>query len=472
MPRASSRSLIQASGRTEVTALARSETGEPSRAISPAPSSATARPTTPATPPAIRPSRIELPCCTRQSCWVRARGTTRRLGGGRTSPRDRDVTASGVRDDRGVGAETGVDARMVEAAAAALNGVVTRTALEPSPRLSDRFGVEVFSSARTCRSSGRTRSVAPTPCSTDSTPKPGPGAWCAPAPATTARGSRTRAPPSGSTAGSSSRATPLGRSATGSRPSVATTSRSSWWATPTTTPTRPPWPMPQRTGATVVPAFDDPYTIAGQGTVAIEILEQLGRVPDVLVVPVGGGGLIAGCAAWLRERHPGVRIVGVEPAGAAEVAAGLAAGHPVDLPDLDTFVDGAAVRRAGALTLPVIAAAEVDMITAPEGQVCVEMLDFYGSRRHRAGAGRGAVDRRSRRAGPPRGPGTGVDRGLHPVRRQQRRQPVRRGGRAGAGPRGPQALLPGRVPPGAGRAAPLPGRGAGTGGRHHRCSST
>ena len=73
-----------------------------------------------------------------------------------------------------------------------------------------------------------------------------------------------------------------------------------------------------RTGATMVPAFDDPYTIAGQGTVAIEILEQLGRAPDVVVVPVGGGGLLAGCAAWLRERHPGVRIVGVEPAGAAE----------------------------------------------------------------------------------------------------------------------------------------------------------
>jgi threonine dehydratase len=128
-----------------------------------------------------------------------------------------------------------------------------------------------------------------------------------------------------------------------------------------------------------VPAFDDPYTIAGQGTVALEIVEQLGRAPDLVVIPVGGGGLVAGCAAWLRKRHPGVRIVGVEPAGAADVAAGLAAGEPVDLPDLDTFVDGAAVRRAGALTLPIIAATGVEMITAPEGQVCVEMLDYYQS---------------------------------------------------------------------------------------------
>ena len=60
-----------------------------------------------------------------------------------------------------------------------------------------------------------------------------------------------------------------------------------------------------RTGATLVPAFDDPRTIAGQGTVGIEIVEQLGRAPDVVVVPVGGGGLLAGVATWLREQHPG-----------------------------------------------------------------------------------------------------------------------------------------------------------------------
>jgi len=138
-----------------------------------------------------------------------------------------------------------------------------------------------------------------------------------------------------------------------------------------------------RTGATVVPAFDDLRTIAGQGTVALEVVEQLvertGSPPDVLVVPVGGGGLAAGCAAWLRERHPQVRIVGVEPQGAACVAAALAAGHPVDLVDLDTFVDGASVRRAGTLTTPVIAAAGVELVQVPEGRVCVELLALYGS---------------------------------------------------------------------------------------------
>ncbi len=131
------------------------------------------------------------------------------------------------------------------------------------------------------------------------------------------------------------------------------------------------------TGATLVPAFDDPRTVAGQGTVAIELVEQLGEAPDVLVVPVGGGGLIAGVATWLKQRHPAVRVVGVEPAGAASMAAALAAGEPVTLPHLDSFVDGAAVRRVGDVTLPLVAAARVEMTSVPEGLVCSEMLELY-----------------------------------------------------------------------------------------------
>ena len=130
-------------------------------------------------------------------------------------------------------------------------------------------------------------------------------------------------------------------------------------------------------GATLVPAFDDPRTIAGQGTVAMEIIEQLGAPPDVIVVPVGGGGLLAGCATWLRERHPSVRIVGVEPSGAACVAAALAAGAPVDLTDLDTFIDGAAVRRAGVLTTPLIERSGAELVEIDPGAVCVEMLELY-----------------------------------------------------------------------------------------------
>ncbi len=132
-----------------------------------------------------------------------------------------------------------------------------------------------------------------------------------------------------------------------------------------------------RTGATVVPAFDDERTIAGQGTVGVEIVEQLGRVPDVVVLPVGGGGLLAGVGSWLAARHPQVRIVGVEPAGAAGMAAAMAAGGPVVLPELDTFVDGAAVRRVGDVTFPLVQACGAELMTVDEGRVCTEMLDLY-----------------------------------------------------------------------------------------------
>lgn len=133
----------------------------------------------------------------------------------------------------------------------------------------------------------------------------------------------------------------------------------------------------EATGATTVPAFDDPRTVAGQGTVAIELVEQLGHAPDVLVVPVGGGGLVAGVATWIAERHPGVRIVGVEPGGAASMAAAVAAGKPVTLPHLDSFVDGAAVRRVGDATLPLVQQAGVELMSVPEGLVCSEMLALY-----------------------------------------------------------------------------------------------
>jgi threonine dehydratase len=132
-----------------------------------------------------------------------------------------------------------------------------------------------------------------------------------------------------------------------------------------------------QTGSTLVPAFDDPRTVAGQGTVAVELVDQLGRAPDVLVVPVGGGGLIAGVTTWLAARHPGVRVVGVEPAGAASMAAALAAGRPVTLPHVDSFVDGAAVRRVGDVTLPLVKASDVAMTSVPEGLVCSEMLELY-----------------------------------------------------------------------------------------------
>jgi threonine dehydratase len=137
----------------------------------------------------------------------------------------------------------------------------------------------------------------------------------------------------------------------------------------------------EQTGATLVHAFDDPRTVAGQGTVVAEAFAQLGRVPDVVVVPVGGGGLLAGVVAWLSGHHPEVTVVAVEPAGAASLAAALAAGEPVELADVDTFVDGAAVRRVGRTPYDVIADAadQISVVAVPEGRVCQEMLALYQS---------------------------------------------------------------------------------------------
>jgi threonine dehydratase len=135
----------------------------------------------------------------------------------------------------------------------------------------------------------------------------------------------------------------------------------------------------QACGAVLVPAFDDPRTIAGQGTAVREVLDQLDGPPDLLVVPVGGGGLLAGTVAWLGERHPQVRVVGVEPAGAACMAAAVAAGGPVPLAVLDPFVDGAAVRRAGEVTYPLVRDAAPELLAVAEGRVCTEMLALYQS---------------------------------------------------------------------------------------------
>jgi threonine dehydratase len=131
------------------------------------------------------------------------------------------------------------------------------------------------------------------------------------------------------------------------------------------------------TGAVLVHPFDDPRTIAGQGTVALEVHEQCPETFGTVVVPVGGGGLIAGMAVWLRERCPGVRIVGAEPEGAASMRAALVSGRPVALPAVDTFVDGAAVGKVGALTYPIVRDLVDEVVSVPEGAVCTEMLNLY-----------------------------------------------------------------------------------------------
>ena len=132
-----------------------------------------------------------------------------------------------------------------------------------------------------------------------------------------------------------------------------------------------------REGLTFVPPFDDPRVMAGQGTVCREIFEQCPEPVGTIVVPVGGGGLIAGLSTWAKATDPSVRVIGAEPAGAASMQQALRAGQPVALRRVDPFVDGAAVGRAGDLTWTVVRDRVDSVVSVPSGAVCTEMLDLY-----------------------------------------------------------------------------------------------
>lgn len=127
---------------------------------------------------------------------------------------------------------------------------------------------------------------------------------------------------------------------------------------------------------TFVPPFDNEQVIEGQGTVGVEIFEDLPTI-DFLIVPVGGGGLAAGTGAYLKEKKPGIQIIGVEPEGAPSMYTALKAGKPVDLDQINRFVDGAAVKRAGYLTFPICRDVLDDMLLIPEGKVCTTILKLY-----------------------------------------------------------------------------------------------
>lgn len=135
-------------------------------------------------------------------------------------------------------------------------------------------------------------------------------------------------------------------------------------------------------GATIVEPFDNRNTIIGQGTVAAEILSQLtslGKSADTVIVPVGGGGLLAGITGYFADMAPRTAIVGVEPAGAASLQAALDNGGPVTLAEVDGFVDGAAVKRLGELPYQIIEKnlGRLHIMDVSEGAVCTEMLELY-----------------------------------------------------------------------------------------------
>jgi len=128
----------------------------------------------------------------------------------------------------------------------------------------------------------------------------------------------------------------------------------------------------QKRGLTMVPPFDHPWIVAGQGTAGLEILEQRPDVATVLV-PIGGGGLAAGVAAAVKLSRPDVSVIGVEPAGAAKMKSSVAAGHPVTLDRTESIADGLLPVRPGDLTFALVKQF-IDTIVTVEDQQIVDAV--------------------------------------------------------------------------------------------------
>lgn len=130
-------------------------------------------------------------------------------------------------------------------------------------------------------------------------------------------------------------------------------------------------------GAVYVHPFDDGLTISGQGTVAMEILEQSNGDVDYVVGAIGGGGLMAGVSTYFKAKKPYVKLFGAEPTGAAAMYEAFKKGKPVTLPTIDTFVDGAAVQRVGDDTYAICKENLEEVLLAPEGKICTTMIELY-----------------------------------------------------------------------------------------------
>src|SRR5580765_8318990 len=132
----------------------------------------------------------------------------------------------------------------------------------------------------------------------------------------------------------------------------------------------------EKNGMTFIPPFDDHRIIEGQGTVAVEILEDKTDI-DYLFVPVGGGGLSAGVGSYFKTYSPKTTIIGLEPEGAPSMTAAFRQGKPVVLDNIESFVDGAAVKRVGDLTYSICKDVIDEMHLVPEGKVCSTILRLY-----------------------------------------------------------------------------------------------
>ena len=133
----------------------------------------------------------------------------------------------------------------------------------------------------------------------------------------------------------------------------------------------------KKSGKTFIPPFDDQKIIEGQGTIGYEILSQVKQAPDYVFIPIGGGGLASGVGAYIKTLSPKTKVIGVEPAGAPCMKVAIEKGEVVELEQINKFVDGAAVKKAGKLTYEICKDVLDDIITVPEGAVCTSIINLY-----------------------------------------------------------------------------------------------
>ncbi|MDP7294147.1 MAG: threonine ammonia-lyase, biosynthetic [Vicinamibacterales bacterium] len=137
----------------------------------------------------------------------------------------------------------------------------------------------------------------------------------------------------------------------------------------------------EETGLTFVHPFDDPLVVAGQGTIGDEILRQSRELPDVIFVPIGGGGLIAGIGAFIKALRPEIRIVGVEPFEADAMFQSMATGERVVLDSVGIFADGVAVREVGAFTMAVVQQTVDEVLRVSNDEICAALKDIFDDTR-------------------------------------------------------------------------------------------
>ncbi|EEK89999.1 threonine ammonia-lyase IlvA [Bacillus cereus] len=128
---------------------------------------------------------------------------------------------------------------------------------------------------------------------------------------------------------------------------------------------------------TFVHPFDDPYVVAGQGTVAVEIMHDMEKPVDYIFTAIGGGGLASGVGTYVKGVSPTTKVIGVEPMGAASMKEAFLQNDNVALEKIDSFVDGAAVKKVGKLTFETCKDVIDDIVLVPEGKVCTTILELY-----------------------------------------------------------------------------------------------